>query len=146
MLSTAVSATFGVTTLSLGGFATLADYGPIWSTWWLGAAASDGVVAPLLILGISDHHFRGNWIRFSEFAALMVSMFLVGQIVFGGLLLPPVPHYPLEYLGLPFLIWAAFRYGGRETASAAFTFSGALFAGHKACLWTLSRTHRKPTQ
>ncbi len=124
MLSTAVSATFGVTALSLGGFATLADYGPIWSTWWLGDAASDVVVAPLLILWISDHHFRWNWIRFSEFAALMVSMFLVGQIVFGKLLLPPVPHYPLEYLGLPFLIWAAFRYGGRETASAIFILSG----------------------
>src|SRR5713226_3629966 len=124
MLSAAVSATFGVTTLSLGGFASWANYGPIWSTWWLGDAVSVVVVAPLLILWISDHHIRWNWMRFSEFAALMVSMFLVGQIVFGGLLLPPLTHYPLEYLSIPFLIWAAFRYGGRETASAIFILSG----------------------
>jgi diguanylate cyclase (GGDEF)-like protein/PAS domain S-box-containing protein len=124
MLSTAVSATFGVTALWLGGFATLANYGPIWSTWWLGDAASAVVVAPLLILWISDHHVRWNWIRFSEFAALLLGMFLVGQIVFGRLLLPPVTHYPLEYLGLPFLIWAAFRYGVRGTTSAIFILSG----------------------
>jgi diguanylate cyclase (GGDEF)-like protein/PAS domain S-box-containing protein len=124
MLSTAVSATFGVTSLMLGGFANLANYGPIWSTWWLGDAASDVVVAPLLILWISDHQVRWNWIRYSEFAALMGGMFLVGQIVFGGLSLPSVAHYPLEYLGLPFLIWAAFRYGGRETASASCILSG----------------------
>ena len=124
MLSTAVSATFGVTALSLAGFATRANYGPIWLTWWLGDAASALVVAPLLILWISDHHVRWNWIRFSEFAALMLGMFLVGQIVFGRLLLPPVAHYPLEYLGLPFLIWAAFRYGARETASVIFILSG----------------------
>src|SRR5712692_6953824 len=111
ILSAAVSATFGVTTLSLGGFASWANYAPIWSTWWLGDAASNVVVAPLLILWISDHHIRWNWMRFSEFAALMVSMFLVGQIVFGGLLLPPLTHYPLEYLGIPFLVWAAFRFG-----------------------------------
>ena len=124
MLSAAISATFGVTALSLGGFATWANYGPIWSTWWLGDAASAVVVTPLLVLWILDHHIRWNWVRFSEFAALMVGMFLVGQIVFGGLLLSPVTHYPLEYLGIPFLIWAAFRYGGRETASAIFLLSG----------------------
>jgi diguanylate cyclase (GGDEF)-like protein/PAS domain S-box-containing protein len=124
MLSTAISATFGVTALSLDGFATWANYGPIWSTWWLGDAASAVVVTPLLILWIADHHLRWNWVRFSEFAALMFGMFLVGQIVFGGLLLSPVTHYPLEYLSIPFLIWAAFRYGGRETASAIFLLSG----------------------
>src|SRR5713101_4970585 len=36
MLSTAISATVGVTTLALGGFADWARYGAIWSTWWLG--------------------------------------------------------------------------------------------------------------
>jgi diguanylate cyclase (GGDEF)-like protein/PAS domain S-box-containing protein len=124
MLSTAVSATFGVTALSLAGFATWPNYGPIWLTWWLGDAASALVVAPLLILWISDHQVRWNWLRFSEFVALMVGMFLVGQFVFGRFLLPPSAHYPLEYLGLPFLVWAAFRYGGRETASAIFLLSG----------------------
>src|SRR5881296_2695399 len=36
VLSTTVSATFGVTTLCLGGLATWNQYGTIWLTWWLG--------------------------------------------------------------------------------------------------------------
>src|SRR6266542_2304274 len=36
MVSTAVSATIGVTSLSLGGFARWADFGRIGTTWWLG--------------------------------------------------------------------------------------------------------------
>src|SRR5713101_3457995 len=129
VLSTAVSATFGVTALSIGGFASWANYGPIWSTWWLGDAASVVVVAPLLILWISKEGIRWNWIRFSEFVALMVGMYLVGQIAFGGLLISPVTHYPLEYLGIPFLICAAFRFGRRETALVIFLFSGIAIRG-----------------
>jgi hypothetical protein len=36
VISTAVSATFGVTSLCLGGLAQWATCGPIWLTWWLG--------------------------------------------------------------------------------------------------------------
>jgi integral membrane sensor domain MASE1 len=39
MISTVVSATFGVTSLCLGGVASWASYGAIWLTWWLGDAA-----------------------------------------------------------------------------------------------------------
>ena len=46
-LSTTVSATIGVTSLALGGFARWSDYGSIWLTWWLGDAAGDLIVAPL---------------------------------------------------------------------------------------------------
>src|SRR2546422_6056558 len=50
LVSTAVSATIGVTTLSLTGYARWADFGPIWLTWWLGDAAGDLVVAPVVLL------------------------------------------------------------------------------------------------
>src|SRR2546422_4350011 len=45
MVSTTVSATLGVTTISLAGYARWADYGPIWWAWWLGDAAGGLVVA-----------------------------------------------------------------------------------------------------
>src|SRR2546429_5966961 len=45
LLSTAVSATAGVVSLSLGGFAQWTDFGSIWSTWRMGDAVSDLVVA-----------------------------------------------------------------------------------------------------
>ncbi len=44
VISTAISPSFGVTSLSLGGFADWAHYGTIWTTWWLGDAAGDLVI------------------------------------------------------------------------------------------------------
>src|SRR5438067_685813 len=41
MVSTSVSATVGVTTISLAGYARWAEYGSLWWTWWLGDAAGD---------------------------------------------------------------------------------------------------------
>ncbi len=50
MLSTGVSATFGVTSLSLGGFSSWSEYGRVWLTWWLGDAAGVLIVAPVALL------------------------------------------------------------------------------------------------
>src|SRR5436190_7609533 len=50
IMSTAVSATFGVTTLCLGGLAPWGQYSVLWITWWLGDMVSVLSVAPLLML------------------------------------------------------------------------------------------------
>src|SRR5882757_1748514 len=50
VVSPAVCATIGVSTLALAGFAGWTIYGSIWSTWWLGDAVGAVVVTPLLIL------------------------------------------------------------------------------------------------
>src|SRR2546430_6893918 len=47
--STALSATIGVSSLSLTGYADVSDFGAIWLTWWLGDAAGALVVAPALV-------------------------------------------------------------------------------------------------
>src|SRR5713226_1038995 len=60
-ISTMVSATVGVTSLSLGGFADWADYGAIWGTWWLGDAVGALLVAPLLVLWLTNP--RVQWQR-----------------------------------------------------------------------------------
>src|SRR5919197_1219559 len=48
--STAVSATVGVASLSLGGYASWERFATIWLTWWSGDVAGARVVAPVLIL------------------------------------------------------------------------------------------------
>ena len=117
-ISTTVSATLGVTSLSLGGFARWADYGSIWLTWWLGDAAGALVVAPAILLWSESP--RLHWDRWQgiEAAALLACLALVGVIVFGGRFPAQTKDYPLEFVCIPILLWAAFRFGARETATA----------------------------
>src|SRR5712664_2834949 len=118
VVSTSVSATIGVTSLALGGFAKWAMYGPIWCTWWLGDAVGGLVVTPLLLLWRENP--RLNWTRkqMIERARLFAGLFFTGWIVFGGRFHSALKNYPLEYLCIPFLIWAAFRFGRRKAATA----------------------------
>jgi diguanylate cyclase (GGDEF)-like protein len=124
LLSTTLSATVGTTSLSLGGIASWTEYKPIWFTWWLGDAVGDLVFAPLLILWFSNARVKWNWVRFAEFAVLMMSLLFVGQVVFGTVLFPAATSYPLEYLCIPILVWAAFRFGQREVATVILTLFG----------------------
>src|SRR5437016_6433454 len=43
-----------------GGLARWSEYGPIWSTWWLGDAGGALVITPLLVLWLRDPRFRWN--------------------------------------------------------------------------------------
>src|SRR5229473_3379044 len=124
MVSTIVSATVGVTTLSLGGFALWARYGSIWSTWWLGDAVGAVVVTPLVLLWRENP--RLNWTReqIVELALLFLGLFFTAWIVFGGRFHSEVKNYPLEYLCIPFLILAAFRFGRRKAATATCVLAG----------------------
>jgi len=121
--STAVSATVGVTTLSVGGSARWADYGPIWLTWWLGDAVGDLVLAPALVLWGADPRPRWERRQALEAVALLAALVVVGLVVFGGLLPTRAKDYPLEFLCIPFLVWAAFRFGQREAATAVVVLS-----------------------
>jgi diguanylate cyclase (GGDEF)-like protein len=123
-VGTAVAATFGVTSLSLGGFAHWADFKDIWLTWWLGDGVGAVIVAPLLILWISDFRMRWRWTQIGEMLALIMGMLLIAEIVFCGVLFRAPRNYPLEYLCIPFLIWAALRFGRREAASVTVLLSG----------------------
>jgi len=129
MVSTAVSATIGVTGLALGGFASWANYWAVWLTWWLGDAVGDVVVAPLLLIWASR---RGNPWKWSqvrpEAVLLLVLVILSGQIVFNGIL-PKSHDYRLEYLCMPLLAWAAVRFGQREAAVTVLLFSASALWG-----------------
>jgi integral membrane sensor domain MASE1 len=119
MVSTTVSATFGVGSLALTGFAPWSDAGSIWLTWWLGDAAGNILVAPFLILWAAEPRPRWGAFKLLEAAALLVSLEVIGQLVFGPVLLRGAPGYPIDFLAVPPLVWAAFRFGQRETATAS---------------------------
>jgi PAS domain S-box-containing protein len=115
LASTAVSATIGVTTLALAGFAPWAAYGSIWLTWWLGDAAGDLIFAPLLVLWVRNRSVGWRRRRVFEAAVLLGSMTIVGVGIFAR---PwPLGHFSLAFLCLPPLLWAAFRFGPRGAAA-----------------------------
>jgi diguanylate cyclase (GGDEF)-like protein len=130
LLSTTVSATIGVTTLSVAGFASWLEYGSIWLTWWLGDAVGALLVAPAILLWTAGPSVVAGplrrWTRrqYLEAAALVGCLFLVGLAVFGGLLPTRSKDYPLEFLCIPLFIWPAFRFGRREAAIAILIMSG----------------------
>jgi signal transduction histidine kinase len=124
LLSTAVSATFGVTSICLGGSAQWADFRSIWLTWWLGDMGGALIVAPPLILWGSNP--RPGWNRWQvlEGALLLGLIGLVGEAVFAQRLIPQLSHDPLSFVCIPFLVWTAFRFDQRLTATAALGLSG----------------------
>ncbi len=124
-LSTVVSASTGVTCLSLGGYAKWADFGRIWLTWWLGDAVGALIFAPLLILWARTSQSDLPRDRPLETASLVLSTLLVGVAVFGdSLALFGFRAFPLTFLCAPPLIWAAFRFTQREAATLMAVLSG----------------------
>jgi len=129
MVSTAASATLGVTSLSLGGYARWANYGPIWLTWWLGDMGGALVVTPLLILWARDPRLRWTRAQMVEGFALLIALLVVGQTVFGGLFPVGAPEHPLAFLCMPVLVWAAFRFDPRIASAATVLLSALAVRG-----------------
>lgn len=123
-VATAISPSFGVTSLCLGGFARWSGYGSVWLTWWLGDVGGALVIAPALVLWARRPWPRWTRAQLVELAALVASIVAVGVIVFGGYAMPSDDERTLKFLFLPLLIWPAFRFGQRETATAVVLLSG----------------------
>jgi signal transduction histidine kinase len=115
VVATAISATLGVASLSLAGFAPWPEYGRIWLTWWLGDAGGALIVAPAAILWLANPRPGWNRAQLPEAVILALLVLLVTAGVFGGLL--PPPWRASGFLCLPLVIWTAFRFGRRETAT-----------------------------
>ena len=119
-VSTIVSATIGVTTLSLGGFARWEDFGKIWTTWWLGDAMGALVVGPALLLwgtGGPIHRPR------RPFEATCAVLFFVATAIafFTGV---GTRNAPVEWFWLPVVVWISYEFGQRAAATMVLVLSG----------------------
>jgi signal transduction histidine kinase len=113
-LSTTVSATIGVLSLVLGGYATNASTSAVWFTWWLGDAAGAVLVTPLVVLWSTNRSW-GLGRRTGEAALMIAAIVAVGAAIFID---PYLSQYPLAFLCLAPLVWGALRFGPREIATA----------------------------
>src|SRR5438876_6879313 len=123
VVSTIISPFFGVTSLALGGFADWANYGAIWLTWWLGDTTGDLLIAPLIILWSVPSKRRWNNSQAVEVGVLLLLLFVLSEAVFGGWLAISARNYPIGLISGPIVIWMAFRFSQRETATGIFILS-----------------------
>ncbi|PZR74357.1 MAG: hypothetical protein DLM73_08170 [Chthoniobacterales bacterium] len=123
IVSTLVSPTLGVTSLAFAGFAPWANYGAIWLTWWLGDMSGDLIVAPLLVLWYSATTRRWDRAAIVEVVLLFLLLFALGQMVFGDWLPGSAKNYPIAFICGPIVVWTAFRFTPRETATGIFILS-----------------------
>ena len=129
ILGTALSATAGVTSLIWSGLAAQSDYLAIWLTWWLGDAAGALIVAPLLIVWATSPKPRSASTRTLEAIFLLLSLILLCLMVFSNLSPFGANNYPLEFTIAPWIIWAAFRFGQRGTATVTIIISAMAIVG-----------------
>jgi len=129
VLSSIVSPTIGLTSLALTGFADWNNYGPIWITWWLGDMTGDLVVAPIIILWSIGPRWRFSLKRDLEVGLLLLLLVLLAEAVFGGWFPISASNYPISFLCGPIVIWTAFRFSQRETATGIFVLSAIAILG-----------------
>ena len=122
-ISTIVSPVFGVTSLALAGFADWTNYGAIWLTWWLGDVTGDLVFTPLVLLWAAASKPRWNRKEAAEVGALLLLLIVLSGVVFSGRLEISSQNYPIAFLCGPVVIWTAFRFSQRETATGIFILS-----------------------
>ena len=122
-ISTVLSPLFGVTSLALYGFADWTKYAAIWITWWLGDVTGDLIFTPLVLLwGI---RWKITWKEEEalEVGVLFLLLTVLSAVVFGGWLQISAKNYPIAFICGPIVIWTAFRFTQRETATGIFILS-----------------------
>jgi len=115
---TAIGATLGNLSLYIGGASSLANFGSLWMTWWLGDLTGAVTVAPLILTWSLG---TGHWLpryRYLEATLLILFLSISAIVTFGEKAPTPVYYYPLSLLMIPFLLWAAFRLGRRGVTVA----------------------------
>jgi integral membrane sensor domain MASE1/anti-sigma regulatory factor (Ser/Thr protein kinase) len=112
-ISTAVSATIGVASLSLGDSLSHSALST-WRIWWLGDMGGDLLVASLIFVLVTHWPYRNLPGSAAEALVLMLSLVGIGLLVFNR-------QVPDAYLTFPVIVWAGLRFlqPGASIAAAA---------------------------
>jgi signal transduction histidine kinase len=103
-LATAVSATFGTTSMLAGGVIDASEAPTFWRTWWLGDLAGGLIVVAAFLAWVRSAPAARRRIQTPEGALLIAAVAALSAIAVST-------AEPVTYVVFPALIWAAFRFG-----------------------------------
>ena len=129
VLAPLVSATIGSLSLCLGEPSQWDRFTSLWLTWWMGDGFGALIVSPLFLAWSSPRKIESR--DMPEITSLFVVLIIVVLIVFGGWFPGPVKTYPLAFLSLPCLLWAAMKFHQRVVTSAIVLMAGVAVWGAK---------------
>src|SRR5262245_42325932 len=111
-----IAATIGLAPLALQHALAREELLANWLTWWQGDASGMIIITPLILTWTAREELVWTTARRIEVAAF-TALLLVASLV---LFVDPdqYPLFPLRFLILPFIVWAAFRFSQREVTSA----------------------------
>ena len=122
--ATPISATIGVGSLTLAGYADSAHIASTWVTWWLGDFAGALVITPVIVLWAKSGLGPDSRGEFLEAGTVLALAIVVGVLAFSPLIEQTPSRDPLGFLAVLPLMWAALRCGQRDTATVALVLSG----------------------
>jgi len=129
VLAPLLSATIGSLSVCFGDPNQWSGFWKLWLTWWMGDGFGALIVSPLLLSWSTSRTIDRQDIP--EIASLFVLLLIVVLIVFAGWFPGPVKTYPLAYLCLPCLVWAALRFDQRIVTAAILLMAGIAIWGAK---------------
>jgi signal transduction histidine kinase len=108
-----ISATIGSSVLTLSGAVPTGKFASTWAVWWAGDAMGVLLVTPMLLSFVPSPGFRPlGWGRSIELTVLLIAIGVVTYFLFEN-------QFRLEYLVLPLIAVAAWRFRLRGAAPAA---------------------------
>lgn len=123
LVSTAVSATFGASSLVLFTQTPLIAFFDIWLTWWIGDLLGALVVATTLMVWFKPSSILEKISSLLEGLGLVLLIVIISWYVFSNQ--PPIDtiHQAMIYVIFPFIIWAALRFGQHGATAGNFLIS-----------------------
>ena len=121
--STMISATLGVGSLSLGGYANWSDFRTIWMTWWIGDLAGALVIAPVFILWATRIGTPIERNEAIQACLIYAAAIVIGLVAFSPLFEQIPARESLSFLAILPVMWAALRHNPRDTATTALILS-----------------------
>ena len=123
LAATVASATIGVSSLALAGYAEASRFIPVWLTWWLGDFAGALVVAPVVVLWAKSEPASFTAPQITRTGLTYLAAVAAGAIAFSPLLQQTTLHDAVIFVVILPLLWASLRQGPRDTATVALIIS-----------------------